>query len=73
MASFNVSKTFWPTAGKNWVRLCEFITRHRQTLVSICAIVSPSDVSAVNAAFDAIITSCAVIQRVLGLVEEYDN
>jgi hypothetical protein len=71
--AFTVNKTFWPTLGKNWMSICQFIIKHRTTLSNIVVTVSPTDVVAVNAAFDAIITSCNLITSVLAKVEKYDN
>lgn len=62
-------KPFWPTLAQSIYKTCQFITRHQSVLISVVREVSPTDLAAVETAFAAINTACALFTEVMTHVD----
>jgi len=51
------------TAAATLKELSAFLGRYRQTIIAVVTVISPGDVTAVNAAIDAITTFAGLFER----------
>jgi energy-converting hydrogenase Eha subunit C len=62
-------RVYLSTLAQNTHRMCKFIEKHKTVMINVVATVSPSDVAAVTAAFEAIGAACDVFIRVMQLID----
>jgi hypothetical protein len=62
-------KTYYPTLARTIFELGKFITKHRATLLAVCAIVSPADAVAVDSAFTAILTFVTLFEKIHSIID----
>lgn len=62
-------KTYWASMAHQIYTMCRFITRHQSTMLAVTAVVSPTDVVAVQAAFASIQTFCVLFEKIHQLVD----
>jgi hypothetical protein len=62
-------KRYWPTLARLIVRMCRFITTHRNTLEAMVTEHIPSKAAEVQTAFTAISAACAVFEGVMAAID----
>jgi hypothetical protein len=62
-------KKYWPTLARLIVRMCRYITTHRNTLQEMVIEHIPDKAAEVTAAFTAISSACALFELVVNAID----